>query len=60
LNAELDGMIAESERSGRPFKKLGEWATQVDRTVTISIRVPSRLLQRLREDAARREMPISG
>ncbi|MGH2364668.1 MAG: hypothetical protein ACRDHX_08455 [Chloroflexota bacterium] len=57
LNAELDAMIGDSKRSGRPFKQLGERATQLDRTVPISIRVPSRLLQRLRDEASRRQLP---
>jgi len=57
LNAELDVMVAESKRSGRHFKKLGKVATQLDRTVPISIRVPARLLQRLRDEASRRQVP---
>jgi predicted DNA binding CopG/RHH family protein len=57
LNAELDAVIAERERSGRPVRKLGDWAAQLDRTVAISIRVPARLLQRLRDESSRSGVP---
>jgi len=57
LNAELDSMIAEHKRTGRVFQRQGDRALQIDRTVPISIRVPSRLLQRLRDEADTRQMP---
>jgi hypothetical protein len=57
LGAELDAAIAERHRRGEPPRLLGDLARRTDRTVPISLRVPSKVLARLKGEAERRGMP---
>jgi predicted DNA binding CopG/RHH family protein len=57
LEAEFDAAIARRRKEGRGPQLLGDRALETDRTVPISLRVPSRLLARLKREAERRGTP---
>ncbi len=57
LGAEFDEAIARRRREGRGPQLLGDRARNTDRTVPISLRVPSKVLGRLKLEAERRGMP---
>ena len=57
LEAEFDEAIARRRREGRAPQLLGDRARKTDRTVPISLRVPSKVLGRLKLEAERRGMP---
>jgi predicted DNA binding CopG/RHH family protein len=57
LDAELGAAIEERRRRSAAPLLVGDVSRQSDRTVPISIRVPSRLLARLKREAERRGVP---
>ena len=57
LEAEFDEAIARRRREGRGPQLLGDLARRTDHTVPISLRVPYRLLARLKLEAERHGVP---
>jgi len=58
LEADLDRVIAEHQRSGKPLQTMGDLFPGLDKREHVSIWVPSRLLKRLRDEAEKQHMPF--